>query len=83
MRAVVDAIPGARSNNMCIHTERLTRKERKATLAEQLLADQELTAARTKRFAKMQEEASHWSLRKNKRQRQAEPARKHRARSKH
>lgn len=64
-------------------TERLTRKERKGSLADQLLADQELTAARKKRFAKMQEDASRWSLRKNKRQRQAEPPRKHRARAKY
>jgi len=42
---------------------RLTKAERKATLTEQLLADRDITAARKKRHAKLQEEAQRWAHR--------------------
>jgi hypothetical protein len=46
---------------------RLTRKQRKRTLTEELLADPELARERKKRFAKLQQEAQRWSCRKHKR----------------
>lgn len=39
---------------------RLTKRERKATMTEQLLADPDLTAMRKKRYAKIQEEATRF-----------------------
>jgi hypothetical protein len=43
---------------------RMTRKQRKGTLAEELLADEELTRMRKKRYSALQEEASRWSHKK-------------------
>lgn len=39
----------------------MTRKERKQTLTEELLADAELTQSRRKRFGALQEEKQRWS----------------------
>lgn len=43
------------------YSGRLTRRERKRTLAEEVMADGHLTEVRKKRYNKMQEEASYWS----------------------
>jgi len=43
------------------YSSRLTRKERKRTLAEEVMADPHLTEVRKKRYGRMQEEAAAWS----------------------
>jgi Fcf2 pre-rRNA processing len=45
---------------------RLTKKQRKNTLTEELLADEELNRLRKKRYNALQEEASRWSHKKGK-----------------
>jgi hypothetical protein len=51
--------------------ERPASRQRGASLADQLLADAELTRARTKRYARLQEEAQRWS--KVKRRKTSQP----------
>ena len=46
---------------------RMTKRERKRSLAEELLADADVKAVRKKRFAKIQEQKAHTMGRKNKR----------------
>lgn len=46
---------------LCTTAGRLTRKERKQTLTEELLADQALQEAHKRRFAKLQAERSRFS----------------------
>ena len=43
---------------------RMTRKERKQTLTEELLADAELTQSRRKRFGALQQEKQRWGRKK-------------------
>ncbi len=43
---------------------RMTKKERKQTLTEELLADPELTQSRRKRFGVLQQEKQRWSRKK-------------------
>ncbi|KAL4423878.1 hypothetical protein ABPG75_001179 [Micractinium tetrahymenae] len=43
------------------YSARLTKKQRKRTLTEEVMADAHLTEARKKRFNKLQEERSYWS----------------------
>lgn len=42
----------------------MTKKQRKATLTEELLADDDLNRLRKKRYNALQEEASRWSHKK-------------------
>jgi hypothetical protein len=42
-------------------SDRLSRKQRKRTLAEEILADQHLTSARKKRYSKLQQETERWA----------------------
>ena len=44
---------------------RMTKKERKQTLTEELLADPELTQSRRKRFGALQQEKQRWSRKKS------------------
>lgn len=48
----------------CNGAGRLTKKQRKNTLTEELLADAELNRLRKKRYNALQEEASRWSHKK-------------------
>lgn len=43
------------------YSGRLTKKQRKRTLTEEVMADAQLTEVRKKRFTKLQEERSYWS----------------------
>jgi len=43
------------------YSSRLTKKQRKATMAEEVMHDEYLSAVRKKRFNKIQEEATYWS----------------------
>ncbi|KAL4446201.1 hypothetical protein ABPG77_003008 [Micractinium sp. CCAP 211/92] len=43
------------------YSARLTKKQRKRTLTEEVMADAQLTEVRKKRFTKLQEERSYWS----------------------
>ncbi len=43
---------------------RMTRKQRKGTLTEELLADPDLAETRAKRFGALQEERQRWSRKK-------------------
>lgn len=45
---------------------RLTNKERKQTITEELLADSQLQESRKRRFERLQEEKSRWSHKKHK-----------------
>ncbi len=54
-------------NPLEYYSGRLTSSERKATLTEQLLADDELTASRKKRYGKLQEAAqAHGKIKRRK-----------------
>lgn len=62
--------PGYRSAAACTRLAschpagRLTNKQRKRTLTDELLADPALAASRKKRFMQLQEEAGYWASRK-------------------
>lgn len=45
-------------------TGRMTRKERKGTLTEEILADPDIAATRAKRYGALQEERSRWARKK-------------------
>lgn len=46
------------------YSSRLTNKQRKRTMAEEIMADDHLTQVRKKRYTKMQEEKAQWSSKK-------------------
>ena len=52
------------------HAGRMTRRERKQTLTEELLADAELAQSRRKRFGVLQAERQRWSSKKGRKTRQ-------------
>ena len=56
---------------------RLSNKQRKGTLAEELLADTELTRMRKKRYSALQEEAQRWSHKKVKKSERPRIKKKH------
>jgi hypothetical protein len=47
------------------YSGRLTNKQRKRTMADEIMHDPHLTLVRKKRFSKIQENASHWSKKPN------------------
>ena len=49
------------------HAGRMTRRERKQTLTEELLADAELAQSRRKRFGALQADRQRWSGKKGRR----------------
>ena len=48
------------------YSGRLTKKQRKTTMAEEVMHDEYLSAVRKKRFNKIQDEATYWSKKANK-----------------
>lgn len=48
------------------YSGRLTKKQRKTTMAEEIMHDEYLSAVRKKRFNKIQDEATYWSKKANK-----------------
>ncbi len=63
---------------------RLTKKQRKTTMAEEVMHDEHLSAVRRKRFNKIQDEATYWSKKGNKGRKTSNPRLKKKpARKKH
>lgn len=52
---------------------RLTKKQRKTTMAEEVMHDEHLSAVRRKRFNKIQDEATYWSKKGNKGRKTSNP----------
>lgn len=63
---------------------RLTKKQRKTTMAEEIMHDEHLSAVRRKRFNKIQDEATYWSKKGSKGRKTSNPRlKKKQARKKH